>query len=147
MVPYGIALLGFLLWAPLVGELNTEGRSWTYDFNGSWAYDFNGNGQYDLLDYLTYLVGWFNPFSAFPVVMEVATSSTRTILLKEHIETEELTTSKPFDGIEVYCVISSQDKQKAFSTKTSENGKAHVSIGSIIKDFVGDDVMITISDK
>ena len=139
-IPIGIACLGAIFWIPFQslseGKLNTK---------GSWAIDYNENGKYDLIDYLTYLVGWFNPFSASPV--DDSSTKTRTILLEEHTETKELTTRKPFDGTDVYCVITSQHKQKAFSTKTGENGKAHVNIGSIIKDFVGDDVTITISDK
>lgn len=134
------AFFGFTLWGPVdyafQGKLNTK---------HSMAIDYNGNGKYDLIDYLTYLVGSFNPFSAHP--LDYGNTKRRTILLEEHIEKEELTTRKPFDGIEVYCVISNQDKQKTFSTKTAENGKAHVSIGPIIKDFIGDDVTITISDK
>lgn len=138
VIIFGIAFLGSIFWMPFghTSQLNTK---------SSFAFDYNGNGKYDLIDYLTYLVSWFNPFSAWPV--DYGKSKRRTILLEEHIETKELTTSRPFDGIEVYCVISNQDKQKTFSTKTAENGKAHVSIGPIIKDFIGDDVTITISDK
>ena len=88
----------------------------------------------------------FNPFSA-DIMYHKSSSKTRTILIDEHIETEELTTRKPFDGLKVYCVISSRDKQEAFSMETDKNGKAFVNIGSIIKKFVGDDVIITISDK
>ena len=137
-IAFGIAFLGAIIWGPLLDA--SQGK-----LNKDFTIDYNGNGKYDLSDYLTYLVNIFNPFSAD--TMEGNYTKTRTILLEEHIETEELTTRKPFDGIEVYCVISSQNKQKTFSTKTAENGKAHVSIGPIIKDFIGDDVTITISDK
>lgn len=138
VIAFGIAFLGAILWGPLLDA--SQGK-----LNKGSTIDYNGNGKYDLSDYLTYLVNIFNPFSA--PADQYSNTKTRTILLEEHIEKEELTTRNPFDGIEVYCVISNQNKQKTFSTKTAENGKAHVSIGPIIKDFIGDDVTITISDK